>query len=181
MVKRMLSRGYTLLELMTVVAILATIAMIVAPAITAGSHHKIDLGASLVADAMRYARDEARRTGSIHGISADQTNDRIRVFRLDETANPNLKVFDVRHPITKQLYSIDLAAAPHDEVAINTVGGQMIGTCNDAGNIGFDAEGVVRCVEPIATRIENANIELAQGVSRVTVSVDGFTGRVVIQ
>ena len=57
----------------------------------------------------------------------------------------------------------------------------MVGACNDPGNIAFDSSGVVRCVEPVATRIRDANVELVLGELRVTVVIDDYTGRVSIQ
>lgn len=173
--------GYTLVELIIVVTVLAIIAAIAVPSLAPAEHHKLASAASVVADAVRFAREEARHTGFVHGISTDLSNNSVRVFRLDEVPNPNLKTFDVYQPISKQLYTVQLAAPPFRGVVLNTVGGQMVGTCNDPGNIAFDSSGVVHCVEPVATRIRDASIELALGELRLTVSIDDYTGRVSIQ
>ena len=153
--------GYTLLEMMIVVALLAMIAAIAVPSVTPDQHQKIGLAASAVADAFRFARVESRRTGIIHGVSTDLSNDQLRVFRLDEAPNPNLKVFDVYQPVSKQPYTIQLDASPYSGATLNAVGGQMVGVCNDPGNIAFDSSGVVRCVEPVASRIRDASVEIA--------------------
>ena len=131
--------------------------------------------------AFRFAREEARRTGIIHGVTTDIANDLVSVFRLDEGPNPNDKVFDVRHPMSKQLYAIQIGEPPYSGVTLSADGGQMVGTCDDPGNIAFDATGVVRCVEPTSTRINSAYVDLAAGQLTLTVSIDSFTGRVSMQ
>lgn len=179
--KRLLQAGYTILEMMIVVALLALIAAIAAPSVTPAERQKLDLATSSVADALRFAREEARRTGVVHGVSADVLNDRLRVFRLDEIPNPNDKVFDVYQPVSKHLYTIQLDSSPYGGVVVGAVGGQMLGACSDPGSIAFDPGGVVRCVEPVATRIRDASIELALGGLRSTVTVDEYAGRVSVQ
>ena len=175
-------KGHTLVEMMIVVAIIGLALAVAMPSATPAHQQKLNLAASAVADAFRFAREEARRTGTIHGVATDIGNDLVRVFRLDEGPNPNLKVFDdVRHPLSKQPYAIQIGQSPYGGVALSAVGGQMVGTCNDPGNIAFDSAGVVRCVEPTATRIDNPSIDLAFGQLSLTVAIDSFTGRVVVQ
>ena len=174
-------QGRTLLEMIIVVAIIAMAAAVVVPSATSTHLRRLDLAGSEVADAFRFAREEARRTGVVHGVSTDVPNNLIRVFRLDEGPNPNLKVFDVRNPVAKQLYAIQIGASPYAGVGLDSYGGQMVGTCNDPGNIAFDSNGVVRCVEPTTTRIDNAYVQLAAGQLTLTVAIDSYTGRVSVQ
>ena len=68
--------GHTLLEMIIVVALLAVIAAIAMPSATPAHHQKLDLAASEVADAFRFAREESRRTSVIHGVAADLSNTR---------------------------------------------------------------------------------------------------------
>lgn len=175
------SHGFTLLELLIVLALLATIAAIAMPSDAQGRVQSLELAATQVADALRFAREESRRTGNMHGVTPDAGANTIGVFRLDEGPNPNLKIFDVYQPVTKQLYKIDLNTSGYRGVTLGAIGGQMVGTCNDIGNLAFDAAGVVRCTEPAATRILGADIELKLDSNLMTVSVDGHTGRVTIQ
>lgn len=173
--------GYTLLEMLMVVTLLGVIAAIAVPSVSPADHQKLDLAASQVADAFRFAREESRLTGTVHGVAMDLIANRVRVFRLDETPNPNAKVFDVHQPISKQRYTLELGAPPYGGVTLDAVGGQMVGTCDDPGNIAFDAGGVVRCVEPVATRILDANVVLALADLTRTIAVASHTGRVSIQ
>ena len=179
--KAMMQRGFTFLELLVVIAIVGLIAMVAMPSSTSGDAARLDLATAEVADAVRFAREESRHTGFIHGVSIDLANNRVRVFRLDEAPDPNLKVFDVYQPISKQLYTIQLGASPYGGVQLNELGGDMLGPCTDPGNIAFDSGGVVRCVEPVATRITEAVIELELGGLGLTISIDDYTGRVSIE
>jgi len=172
--------GYTLLEMLVVVTILAVAAAIVVPADSPTRHETLELAASQVADALRFARDEAKRTSVIHGVAADVSIGQVRVFRLDEAPTPNLPVFDVYQPVSKQIYAIQLGDSPYRGVALNSVGGQLIGTCDEPSNIAFDRAGVVRCVDPLSTRIEDASVELSMGSLLQAVTIDSYTGRVAI-
>jgi prepilin-type N-terminal cleavage/methylation domain-containing protein len=103
--------GYTLVELLAVVAILAVAAVAVMPLAATVNEFKLDAAAEEAANALRYARAEALRTGTIHGVdfSVDPASGqrKIRVFRT----NPS-PVYDVYHPLDKRLYGIDLSAWP---------------------------------------------------------------------
>ena len=174
-------KGYTLLEMMIVVGILAIAAAVAVPSITSSDHHKLDAAGALVADTIRFAREEARRTGIVHGVKVDLANARIDVFRLDEIPDPNVTIFDVRNPISKQLYTVDLDAPPHNHVAIGAVGGVMQGACSDPDSIGIDPHGITRCIEPLTTRVLDPNIQLEFGIHRSTIMVDSYTAQVSIQ
>ncbi len=167
--------------MLTVVAIVAMAVAVAAPSTSTTKHYRLELAASQVADAFRFAREEARRTGVVHGVSTNVSNNTVRVFRLDEGPDPNLKVYDVRHPVSKQLYTIELGASPYGGVELDSYGGQMVGTCNDTGNIAFDSGGVVRCVEPTTTRIDAATVTLSTDGLLTTLAIDNYTGRVSVQ
>ncbi len=176
-----IQHGYTLLEMVIVVAIIGLVAALTVPSAAPANQRKLDLAGSEVADAFRFAREEARRTGVMHGVATDMPNDLLRVFRLDEGPDPNLKVFDVYHPVTKQLYAIQISGPPYSGVTLSGNDGLMVGTCNDPGNYAFDSDGVVRCVEPTATRIKNAEVELTAGQLTQSVEIDSYTGRLSIR
>ena len=174
-------RGFTFLELLVVITIVGLIAMVAMPSSSSGDAATLDLATAEVADAIRFAREESRHTGFIHGVSIDLENNRVRVFRLDEAPDPNLLVFDVYQPISKQLYTIQLAASPYGGVELNRINVSKKGTCSNPENIAFDSSGVVRCVDPVATRLSQVSIELELGGLELTISIDEYTGRVSIQ
>lgn len=174
-------RGFSLLELSIVVVLLGMAAVIAMPSVSTSEDYRLALAQSDVADAVRFARDEARRTGVVHGVSASNTNNRVRVFRLDESQNPNARIFDVYHPVWKQIYTVELDAEPYRGVVLTAVAGQLTGACNDPTNVVFDSAGVTRCFEPVTTRIGNASISLNLGDFERTVAIGSYTGRVTSQ
>lgn len=174
-------RGFSLVELSIVVVLLGMVAAIAMPSLSTSEEYRLALAQSDVADAVRFARDESRRTGIVHGVSASNANNRVRVFRLDEGQNPNARIFDVYHPVWKQIYTVKLDAEPYRGVILTAVAGQLSGACNDPTNIVFDSAGVARCFEPVTTRIGDASISLSLGDFERTVAIGSYTGRVTSQ
>lgn len=175
-------RGYTLVELVIVVSTIALIAAIAVPATTStGSDKQLEVAAEEFATAMRFARSESLRTGKPHGFRQTVSDKRIRVFSLDETTIPPTLIYDIHHPVDKQLYDIELdlqSLAAADSVTRNVV---FRGTCNKNAEAYFDANGTPWCTDPTNVLLESfeAQLDLA-GASR-TVTVYGITGRVTVQ
>ena len=173
--------GHTLVEMIVVVTILAVIAAVAAPSSRPAEHHQLSLATSVVADAMRFAREESRHTGVFHGVSTDLSANTVRVFRVEVSGDDSLMFFDIVQPISKQLYTIKIGAPPYNLVSLNSISGPSAADCDSVGSFVFDSNGVVRCVEPLENRISGASIELALGELRQTISIDEYTGRVSIQ
>ena len=173
--------GYTLVELVIVVTVLAVIAAIAVPATSSGSDKPLDLAAQEFAAAMRFARSESIRTGEPHGFRQQSSAKRIRVFRLDTGTNPATLIYDVYHPVDKQLYdfNVDLQSLAAAESLNRTA--VFRGTCNQAGNVYFDSNGTPWCVDPGTTLVERFEVDLVSGVSGRTVILDAITGRVTVQ
>ncbi len=175
-------QGYTLLELVIVVSVIALIAAIAVPATTSTNTDKeLELVAEEFAAAMRYARSEAIRTGKPHGFRFLTNQYRIRVFTADTQVNPWTWVWDVYHPVSKQLYDYtfppDLTGSnppvTHDPV--------YRGTCNRQAVIYFDANGTPWCLEPETVLLDSYRLDFDTGASQVSVQLDGITGRVTVQ
>ncbi len=172
-----------MVELLLVVAILGLIAMVAIPSFTTSDHAKLELAAEEFAQAVRFARSMAVQQGVPYGFrNAPGTEiTRIRVFRLDTTTNPWVPIYDVYHPLSKNLYDIDIkthALAYAETVSRNT---RFRGACNVTGNIYFDAHGTPWCVDPKDVLLEQLDITFSTGpISRV-VTLHGISGRVTIQ
>ncbi|MGI9333754.1 MAG: GspH/FimT family pseudopilin [Gammaproteobacteria bacterium] len=65
------SGGFTLLELMVVLAILAMTAAFVVPAITSGSSTELTAGARSLVSALRHAREQAITSGRSNAVTID--------------------------------------------------------------------------------------------------------------
>ncbi len=117
-------------------------------------------------------------------MEIDVTGNTLRVFRLDDSVTPAIKVYDVFHPTNHQLYTIDLDSSmfgASDEVAFASVTGSMSGTCDDLTSIAFDPAGVVRCADPTTVRINDATINISAGAHAASVSFAALTGRAIVQ
>jgi len=173
--------GYTLVELVITVTIIGIIAAIAVPGFSSNSEQQLQLAAEEFATAMRFARSESMRTGDAYGFRQQSSAKRIRVFRLDLGTSPATRIYDVYHPVDKQLYDIDLNL--HSLAAADTLtrSPDYYGTCNITGNVYFDANGTPRCADPDTVLLRNFELRFDLGMQQRTVSVDGVTGRVTVE
>jgi len=174
--------AYTLTELMIVVTILAIVAAIAVPAFgPSDSEAQADRVAEEFAAAIRYARGESIRTGEPHGFRFLTNQYRIRVFSADTSGTPWTWVWDVYHPVSKQLYDYTFPA----DLAVTTtpVAHTYVyrGTCNRNGVIYFDANGTPWCLEPETVLLDSYQRDFDTGGAQITVRLDGITGRVTVQ
>jgi prepilin-type N-terminal cleavage/methylation domain-containing protein len=175
------SHGVTLVELLVVVSILGVVALVAIPDFSSSEPAQLDLAANEFANAMRFARSEAIRTGEPHGFRQKSNLQRIRVFRPDTGTAPWTPVYDVYHPVSRQLYDIKLNDHPFaaaDSAVRNRV---YRGTCNTPRNVYFDRNGIPRCLDPETVFLEQFNVTLTLGTHTRVVTLHGITGRVTVQ
>lgn len=174
-------RGFSLYELLFVVAIIGLFATVMTPSKSPGESVKLALAASEIADAMRFARSEALRSGVAHGVRAQSASRRIRVFRMDMATSPATLVYDVYHPVNKKIYARDLAQAPFDFSGSMLQTAVFRGTCDAPEDIYFDAGGIPWCADPEDVLVENLVITLTLGLETRSVTLQGINGRVTVQ
>ena len=173
--------GYTLVELLITVTIVAVVAAIAVPASAPGEDKELQLVAAEFAAAMRFARSESIRTGEPHGFQFLTSQYRIRVFRADTSVSPWTWIWDVYHPVDKQLYDYTVPAdltgstppAVHDPL--------YRGSCDEPGAVYFDANGTPWCLEPETVLLESYRLDFSAGTAQAAVQLDGITGRVTVQ
>ena len=174
-------RGYSLLELLAVVIILGIAASVAIPDISTTNPNKLDLAAEELAQAMRYARSEALRTGEPRGFRQQTTEKRIRVFRPDTSTSPWALNYDVYHPVSKKLYDIDLDTHTFARTGSLSHNRVYRGACNKPGSVYFDRSGIPRCVDPETVLLEQFDVTLTLGNHTRVVTLHGITGRVAVQ
>ena len=175
------SHGVTLVELLLVIAILGVAAAVAIPALHSGDPQRLDLAAEEFANAMRFARSEAIRTGEPRGFRQRSANKRIRVFRPDTGTSPWTLNYDVYHPVSKQLYDINLDSHPFAAAESVVRNRTYRGTCNEPRNVHFDSSGIPRCTDPETVLLEQFDVILTLGPHTRTVTLHGITGRVTVQ
>lgn len=178
--------GYSLVELVVVVTILAVIAAVAVPGVNADADQKLLLAAEEVASAIRYTRSEAIRTGAGHGLTISQATQKITVQQYDISSAPIAVVDTLIHPIDRQPYDINInTSTVTDGVAINnSLDIFDYGPEGRRRSLIFDERGTPIWIigsDPTRHLLEAATVELTYGNQQRTVSVAPITGRVTIQ
>ena len=173
--------GLSLLELVIVVAILGIVAVVAIPNLSSTDPARLDLAAEEFASAMRFARSEAMRLGSPRGFRQKSDKNKIRVFRPDTSKSPWTPIYDVYHPVSKQLYDVDLDEHPFARAGNMSHNRVYRGTCNTPRKVHFDNAGVPRCLDPATVLLERYDVTLTLGPHTRVVTLDGITGRVTVQ
>ena len=174
-------RAYTIIELLAVVALIGLTASIVIPSAIPGENKKLDLVAMEVANAMRFARSEALRTGNTMGFQQQSTINRMRIFNIDIGGVPATFEYNVYHPVDKNLYTRwfgDQPFAFNGEVQHRST---YQGTCKLKSKIYFDVDGTPWCTDPVTVLLERFDVDLKLGGDTRVVSLHGITGRVTIE
>lgn len=132
-----LSAGFTLLEMLIVIVILAIGTAVVMPGMSASNQAQVDLVTEKVVTALRFTRSEAIRTGIAHGIILDHDGSNtqgkdIVVYQLDTSSSPVSIGHVVNQPVTRQPYDIALVERP---------GRRSIGIQNSTAAFLFDQVG----------------------------------------
>jgi type II secretory pathway pseudopilin PulG len=160
---------------------LGIMAAVVVPSFSSPDPERLDTAAQEFADAMRFARSEAMRLGEPRGFTQNSSDKRIRLFRPDTGTSPWSLVYDVYHPVSKQIYDITLdthAFAKADSVVATRV---YRGACNQQWKVYFDAGGIPRCTDPASVLLQQYDVTLSLGTQTRVVSLDGITGQVSVQ
>lgn len=179
------SRGYSLLELAVVVAIVAVLAAVALPGLSPAEDEKLDLAAAHVAEAIRHARAEALRTGEAHGLTISQTTQQVTVERYDLTTDPISAVATLIHPIDKQPYDFNINTTPAT-AGVSISNSQDVFDYTGLGrrrSLVFDTNGTPLWVDtgPATYLLKDGSVELSYGNGQRLVGVAAITGRVTVQ
>jgi prepilin-type N-terminal cleavage/methylation domain-containing protein len=173
--------GFTIAEVLVVIIIVGVVAVTALPNFSSRDTARLDLAAAEVADAFRFARDESRRTGVPLGLRVIVTSDDVRVFRLDTGVSPPTRIFDVYHPVAKNLY--DTQASWHLPRGLTVESRVFVfdGPCAGTKALAFDVRGNPICANPVSTRVQSASVTLKLDGNTRVVNVAPITGRVTVQ
>lgn len=180
--------GFTLVELVLVIALIAAIAALALPGATTAGQARLDAAAGEVAQAIRFAQSESIRTGAARVVSFDPATSHVRVFGLNMTATPPAEdtAAPVFYPVSRQQkYDFGLNDLPA------TAGVTIAGTQftfidgSTAVQLGFDATGAPVNILGSTASANKAltgagQVEIGFGALRKLVYVDADTGRVTL-
>ena len=174
--------GFTLAELLVVVAIIGIFAAVAIPLLSSQDSKKLDAAAEEVGNALRFAVNEARRTESYILVDAKMAPGRLRVVASDIDGND---LGPVNDPLTKQALDIDIGGGVFTGPVIMKPMFMQGGTdykqlligpkCCTAGQLQASDEAFV-----IGTLESGSGIVLSLGSLSGTVSIDETTGFVAI-
>lgn len=174
--------GFTLIELLIVLIILSIISTATLRLIRPSSSIAISLATEEVANAIIYAVNESYRQNKFFGVEVDISNNRLRVFELDTSGSPATPQFDVYHPITKKLYTVDLDEdARFGHTTLSTLTLSFDTTCNGGNRIYFDSYGEARCIDPLTVGVTQMELELSVDNQIAQIEVEPGTGKVTVQ
>ena len=175
--------GFTLAEILVVVAIAAIIAAVALPMLSSQDWEKLNVAAKETGNALRFAVAQARLTGSYILVDAKTSAGRLKVV------NSNASGADlgaVNDPLTKRALDIDTAGSAFSGLVTMTARFMQGGTaytqlligpaCCAAGQLQvFDGPSTNRGVLQ-----SGSGIVLALGSQSVTVTINETTGFVAI-
>lgn len=178
--------GYTLLELVVVVSIVSVLAAVALPAMGPAQTEKLNLAATRVADAIRFAQTEAQRTGDAHGLTISQVTQQVTVEQYDLTTSPISAIATLINPIDKQTYDFNVNTTPSTSgVSIsNTLDPFDYTGLGRRRSLVFDANGTpiwVVSSGPTTYLLSDGTVELSYRNSQLLVRVAPITGRVTIE
>jgi prepilin-type N-terminal cleavage/methylation domain-containing protein len=133
-----LPHGFSLAEMLTVCAVLGVAAVVALPSSQPAIETRAGVAAAEVARALRFAREEAMRTGALVMASCDTNRNTVSVYTPDAGGNVAAPIND---PLTHMSYVAAIGAAP-------TGAGATLRSCSfrfadntQATSIAFDANG----------------------------------------
>lgn len=177
--------GFSLIELNLVVATIAIVALLVAPARAPAEQAQAEMAGIVLENALRFARDKAAQEQNFYGVMLTEAGRDAVVFRADPN-DPTARI-DVYNPLTKALYRIDFGASLRAQFTWAGTGGvpaptsvwrDGLATCADTTIVLFDPSGVTRCANPYGARIQDVTVQIGAGRSQIELSIDPYSGRV---
>jgi len=175
-------RGFTLIEVVTVVLVMGVVALVAQPAVNSSlDHAKLSAAADEVVAAFRYARATAAATGAPCRVTLDASADVMVVeqFRssvdftdpglteISRSAAESMSFVSMERPMQRgKAYSLDFQhGRGYGGVDIVSV------SLGPGSSVTFDRFGMPS---------SGGTVTLARGVRRVVISIDGLSGRATV-
>ena len=181
--KKPVATGFTLLELLVVVCIVAIVSGVAIPLLSGNDPQKLTVASQETANLLRFALSEARRTGGYVLVDGKTTSGRLMLYHSDVNAQipPAAGTSAIHDPLPKPAAVLVVGANPYSQGVTLTpqfmAGGQarpqmLIGPGLTQMR-GFDGAG-----NYLGTLQAGSSIQLGYGSQGATVSINSVTGLV---
>ncbi|MFK7896612.1 MAG: Tfp pilus assembly protein FimT/FimU [Myxococcota bacterium] len=177
-VRRHAGHGFTLLEMLIVLGILAITALVAMPSVAPNQGADLDVAAGQLHEAFQFARDESLRTQIRHGVEIDKVALRVKVFQ--NTAG-TARSYGVTHPLTRGSYDVPLTLSDRARGIGISPAATWSASCGATDDVGFDAWGLPRCASDWNARLESYVLTLDLAGQQTRIGVQGETGRITLQ
>lgn len=132
------SSGYSLAEMMITCAVIALAAAVALPTAQPAVEFRADAVAGEVVQALRFARQDAMRSGALRMVGCDQAGNQLAVYVPDINGAP---VSMVQDPLRKTDYTVALGQAVAGSSASLTACNFVFADNKSAPTLAFDADG----------------------------------------
>lgn len=174
-------RGYTLLELVVVVSIVAVMAAVALPSMRPAEDQRLDHAVAWIAESVRFARAEAMRTGNPVHLEVNETSGRLRVTVADLSGPSAAPGAELRDPISKQPYDFVVSDLPDMRGIDITAKSFDYPSGGRTETVVFDARGLpFTKSSDNFMRLTQGEIQIALGDRERNVYVAPLTGRVTL-
>lgn len=178
MPERRRRRGHTLVELLAVCTLIAIAAAVALPSAQPVAEARADTAAGEIVQALRFARQEAMRSGAYRMLRCDAVRNEVSVYIPDTTGAAATML---KHPLSKMDYTVNLAQAPAGSNIALTACRFQFADRTTAATLAFDGNGnPVRGTGTAADQaqaLSSGAVVLGAGNVTRTVAVD-VNGRV---
>jgi hypothetical protein len=180
------SRGVSLLEALIFVTVVGLVAVVALPNLTSSGAAKVELAASEIAEALRFARAESMRTGEVFGVTVVEAEERVIVFKARMDPLPVAPDYTIYHPVRKQLWDVRFGETMALRgVEVDDQGGPFeYEGLSDQPTVLFNSRGRpfgVDAATGAMYRLDgNTRIRLDAGEFDADIQMDPMTGRVTV-
>ncbi len=176
-----LKLGFSLLEMMVTIALLGIFVLSITVHFSSTDPIALDLASSRIADALRYTRDEAMRSGEVHGVQVNIKTQRVIVYKADTSTDPIGIETVLRDPVSKQPYDLDI-----NEITIgesiklsNSSDPFLFVTYGRGKDLLFDKNGVPLWIDAAKPyRLTDGIVLLSSNQQQRSITINPYTGRV---
>ena len=181
--KNLVATGFTLLEMLVAVCILAILSAVAVPLLSGNDPQKLAVAAEEAANLLRLALSEARRTGGYVLVDGKSTSGQLKLYHSNVNAQmpPAAGTSAIDDPLTRRAAVLDVATHPYSQGVTLTPQFMAAGQPRPQLLIGpgltplrgFDGEGSNH-----GSLQAGSGIQLIYGAQAATVIIDSNTGLV---